>query len=98
VPALEQQVVLGLGHGTSGDEEQRGGDLDGTHQGDFVSRDLRGTIDGDAVRIRRSWEHGDSLNYTFSGNVRGDEFAGDVSLGEYLDARFSAKRHASGRA
>jgi L-seryl-tRNA(Ser) seleniumtransferase len=80
------------------DVRQRGNDLDGTHQGDFVSRDLRGTIDGDSVRIRSSWEHGDSLNYTFSGKVKGDEMAGDLSLGEYLDARFSAKRHASGRA
>lgn len=80
------------------DIRQRGNDLDGTHQGDFVSRDLRGTIDGDAVRIRSSWEHGDSLNYTFTGKVAGDEMTGDLSLGEYLDARFSAKRHASGRA
>jgi len=80
------------------DIRQRGNDLDGTHQGDFVSRDLRGTIDGDAVRVRSSWEHGDSLNYGFSGKVAGDEMSGDVSLGEYLDARFSAKRHASGRA
>ncbi len=80
------------------DIRQRGNDLDGTHQGDFVSRDLRGTIDGDDVRIRSSWEHGDSLNYTFTGKVAGDEMAGDLSLGEYLDARFSAKRHASGRA
>jgi L-seryl-tRNA(Ser) seleniumtransferase len=76
---------------------QRGNELDGTHQGDFESRDLRGTIDGDAVRIRSAWEHGDSLNYTFTGRVSGDELAGDVSLGEYLDARFSAKRHASRR-
>ena len=47
------------------------------------------------------WEsglYGDSLNYTFTGKVAGDEMAGDVSLGEYLDARFTAKRHASGRA
>ena len=51
------------------------------------------------VRIRSSWRaHGDSLNYTFTGTVTGDEMAGDVSLGEYLDARFSAKRHAAGRA
>jgi seryl-tRNA(Sec) selenium transferase len=76
---------------------QRGNDLDGTHQGDFEARDLRGTIDGDAVRIRSSWEHGDSLNYTFTGRVSGDEIAGELSLGEYLDARFSAKRHASRR-
>jgi L-seryl-tRNA(Ser) seleniumtransferase len=77
---------------------QKGNDLDGVHHGDFEARDLRGTIDGDAVRVRSSWEHGDSLNYTFTGKVSGDEMAGDVSLGEYLDARFTAKRHASGRA
>jgi L-seryl-tRNA(Ser) seleniumtransferase len=77
---------------------QRGNDIDGTHQGDFESRDLRGTIDGDAVRIRSHWEHGDSLRYTFTGRVGGDEMNGEVDLGEYLEARFSARRHASGRA
>jgi L-seryl-tRNA(Ser) seleniumtransferase len=77
---------------------QKGNDLDGVHQGDFESRDLRGTIDGDAVQVRSHWEHGDSLNYAFTGKVAGDEMAGEVSLGEYLDARFTAKRHASGRA
>lgn len=80
------------------DIRQRGNDLDGTHQGDFVSRDVRGTIDGDAVRLRSHWEHGDSLNYTFTGRVAGDEIAGEADLGEYLDARFTAKRHAPGRA
>jgi L-seryl-tRNA(Ser) seleniumtransferase len=75
------------------DVRQRGNDLDGTHQGDFVSRDLRGTIDGDSVRIRSSWEHGDSVHYTFTGKVSGDEMAGELNMGEYLDARFTAKRH-----
>jgi L-seryl-tRNA(Ser) seleniumtransferase len=77
---------------------QKGNDLDGVHQGDFESRDLRGTIDGDSVRIRSHWEHGDSLSYAFTGKVAGDEMAGDVSLGEYLDARFTAKRRAARRA
>jgi L-seryl-tRNA(Ser) seleniumtransferase len=77
---------------------QKGNDLDGVHQGNFEARDLKGTIDGSDVRIRSSWEHGDSLSYTFTGKVAGDEMSGDVSLGEYLDARFTAKRHASGRA
>jgi seryl-tRNA(Sec) selenium transferase len=77
---------------------QKGNDLDGVHQGDFESRDLRGTIDGDGVRLRSHWEHGDSISYTFTGKVAGDEMTGDVDLGEYLDARFTAKRHASGRA
>ncbi|HUL78814.1 MAG TPA: aminotransferase class V-fold PLP-dependent enzyme, partial [Vicinamibacteria bacterium] len=73
---------------------QRGNDLDGVHQGDFESRDLEGTIDGDAVRIRSAWAHGDEINYTFTGTVKGDEMAGEVGLGEYLGARFTAKRHA----
>ena len=72
---------------------QRGNDLDGTHQGDFLSRDLRGTIDGDAVRIRSAYNHGDELNYTFTGTLKGDEMAGELDMGEYLGARWTAKRH-----
>jgi L-seryl-tRNA(Ser) seleniumtransferase len=79
---------------------QRGSDLDGTHQGDFVSRDLRGTIDGATVRISSNYDesHGDSVNFTFTGTVSGNEMTGDLEMGEYLGARFSARRHASGRA
>jgi L-seryl-tRNA(Ser) seleniumtransferase len=76
---------------------QRGNELDGTHQGDFLSRDLRGTIDASAVRLRSSYDHGDSLNYTFSGTVTGDEMGGELDLGEYLGARWTARRHAARR-
>jgi L-seryl-tRNA(Ser) seleniumtransferase len=76
---------------------QRGNDLDGTHQGDFLSRDLRGTIDASQVRLRSAYDHGDSLNYTFSGTVTGDEMGGDLDLGEYLGARWTARRHAARR-
>ena len=72
---------------------QRGNDVAGTHQGDFVSRDLRGTIDGDAVRLHSRYSHADELRYTFSGTLKGDEMAGELDLGEYLGARFSARRH-----
>ena len=50
---------------------QHGSDIDGTHAGDFVSRDLTGTIDGDSVRLRSSYgeAHGDALNFTFIGKV-----------------------------
>jgi len=79
---------------------QRGSDLDGTHQGDFLSRDLSGTVDGDAVTIRSAYAHGDELNYAFSGTVAGDTMGGELDLGEYLKARWSAVRHvpAKGRA
>jgi L-seryl-tRNA(Ser) seleniumtransferase len=74
---------------------QRGNDLDGVHQGDFVSRDLAGTIDGDAVLIRSHYpeSHGDALHFTFTGRVSGDEMTGELDMGEYLGARFAAKRH-----
>jgi L-seryl-tRNA(Ser) seleniumtransferase len=75
---------------------QRGGDVDGQHQGDFVSRDLSGTVDGDHVRLRSDFpeSNGDALGYTFTGRASADEMAGDVDMGEYLEARFTAKRHA----
>jgi uncharacterized pyridoxal phosphate-dependent enzyme len=75
---------------------QRGNQIDGSHQGNFVSRDLSGSIDGDAVRIRSFYgeEHGDALAFTFSGTVTGESLAGTLDMGEYLGATWTAKRHA----
>jgi uncharacterized pyridoxal phosphate-dependent enzyme len=82
---------------------QRGREIDGAHQGDFVSRNLSGSLDGDAVRIRSAYgeEHGDALNFTFSGNVvsgNTDEMTGTLDMGEYLGARWTAKRRVASRA
>ncbi len=76
---------------------QRGGDIDGAHRGDFVSRDLAGTIEGDTVKIRSNYgeSHGDALNYSFSGKVAGDRMEGTLEMGEYLGARWTARRHGS---
>lgn len=78
---------------------QKGNDVDGQHQGDFVTRDLAGSVDGDAVRLRSdvSESGGDALAYTFTGKATADEITGELDLGEYLKARFTAKRHASAR-
>jgi len=73
---------------------QRGNEIDGAHHGDFVARDVVGTIDGEAVRIRSSYHaNGDALDYTFTGKVAGDEMAGELDMGEYLGARWTARRH-----
>jgi L-seryl-tRNA(Ser) seleniumtransferase len=79
---------------------QRGSEIDGMHQGDFVSREARGTIEGDRVRIRSEYpeSHGDALSFTFSGTLAGDEITGELDMGEYLKARFTAKRHIVQRA
>jgi hypothetical protein len=73
---------------------QRGNEIDGAHRGDFVSRDVTGTIDGDTVRIRSAYDesNGDALNYTFNGKVTGDEMGGSLDMGEYLRAQWTAKR------
>jgi L-seryl-tRNA(Ser) seleniumtransferase len=78
---------------------QRGNDLDGAHRGDFVTRDLTGSIDGNAVRIRSAFgeEHGDSLSYTFTGTLTGDEMGGTLDMGEYLKGTWSARRRAGRR-
>ena len=78
---------------------QRGHEIDGTHQGDFVSRDLSGTIHGETVRIRSVYteKHGDALAFSFSGQVSGDGIAGTLDMGEYLSATWTATRHSASR-
>jgi L-seryl-tRNA(Ser) seleniumtransferase len=64
-----------------------------------VTRDLTGTIDGSAVRIRSAFgeEHGDSLSYTFTGTLTGEEMGGTLDMGEYLKGTWTARRRAGRR-
>jgi hypothetical protein len=74
--------------------EQHGADLVGTHQGEFVSGDLSGKVIANQVRFRSSQRiEGQRLSYEFTGTVDGDKMAGNVNLGEYGAARWSAQRH-----
>jgi L-seryl-tRNA(Ser) seleniumtransferase len=74
--------------------KQEGNLLAGTHRGQAVARELAGMIDGDAVKFRSSVDEtviGNALTFTFTGKVSGDTMAGDVDLGEYLKARWTAR-------
>ena len=75
---------------------QQGNDLDGSHRGDFITRDLTGTIDGNRVRIHSAYgeEHGDALSFTFTGTVTGDTMTGTLDMGEYLGAAWTGVRRA----
>jgi L-seryl-tRNA(Ser) seleniumtransferase len=77
---------------TSLNLRQRGNEIDGAHRGDFISRDLPGTIDGDSVRLRSflGEQSGDPIAYTFTGKVTGDEMGGTLDMGEYLGGKWSA--------
>ena len=78
---------------------QKGNDLGGLHQGEFRTREITGTLDGDAVRIRSAFgeQHGDSINLTFTGKVTGDQMGGALDMGEYLGATWTATRRTSAR-
>ena len=75
--------------------KQQGNRIEGAHQGDFVSRDLAGDIAGDRVRMASTYteRHGDALSFEFTGRVSGDEMSGTLDMGEYLTAKWTAKRH-----
>ena len=77
--------------------KQQGNQIDGSHRGDFVSRDLLGSIDGAQVRLASSYDeaNGDALNFTFTGTLTGDELSGTLEMGEYLGAKWTATRHAT---
>ncbi|MBL8220267.1 MAG: aminotransferase class V-fold PLP-dependent enzyme [Bryobacterales bacterium] len=74
--------------------EQNGNRLQGTHQGDYSTRDVWGSIEGNQVKLR-SVERvpGDMIVFTFAGTLAGDSISGPVFMGEYLNAKFTAKRH-----
>jgi L-seryl-tRNA(Ser) seleniumtransferase len=76
--------------------QQQDGRIRGVHRGEFVARDLAGAIDGDTVEFRSSLPEeaiGNALNFTFTGKIKGATMSGDLDMGEYLSARWSAKRH-----
>jgi uncharacterized pyridoxal phosphate-dependent enzyme len=76
--------------------EQDGNRLQGSHKGDFSVRDVYGIIEGDQVKLRSMTAErgtGDSVTFTFAGTVSGDTISGPIYMGEYLNAKFTAKRY-----
>ncbi len=74
--------------------EQDGENLTGTHKGDLLSGDLRGTVKANEVRVRSSFRYeGTRIGYSFEGKLENGVLAGTVSMGEYGNARWTAKRH-----
>ena len=73
--------------------EQEGNWIKGTHKSDFSTQEIAGMIEGDALKLRSNYRiPGDSISYWFSAKVFDNTLAGSVFLGEYLTAKFTAKR------
>jgi len=101
VADLSGEWLVSLAYAASTGEQtlvlrQQGNRLAGTHRGEYLARELAGVIDGDSVSIRSSVDEtviGNSLTFTFTGKVTGETMSGDLDMGEYLTARWSAKRY-----
>lgn len=91
-------VQLSFVSGTSAHQiefEQKGSQLTGIHRGEVLSGDLAGVVEGRDVRFRSSHHiEGTNLHYSFAGTVNGSAMSGEVGLGEYGAAQWSATRHA----
>ncbi|MFN7934689.1 MAG: aminotransferase class V-fold PLP-dependent enzyme [Bryobacteraceae bacterium] len=78
--------------------EQKSASLVGSHHGEFLDSDLRGSVSGNEVFFSSSHRYeGTRIGYEFQGQVSGDTMTGKVGLGEYGEATFTAKRHSYGR-
>src|SRR5690606_38964572 len=77
--------------------EQKGDELVGMHFGDRTQGEVRGWVAGDNVHFssRHRWEGG-SFGFNFEGKLSGETITGEVDMGEYFTAPFTAKRHEDG--
>ena len=74
--------------------EQDGEELVGTHTGEMAGGDLSGWLQGDEVHFKSSHRYeGGRFEFDFHGKIEGDAMEGEVELGEYGSARWSARRH-----
>lgn len=73
--------------------KQNGNWLSGNYHGTFQRMSAEGYMDGDQFRLRCSWRKtGNQLVYIFVGKLDQGKITGDVHLGEYRTAKFTASR------
>jgi D-glucosaminate-6-phosphate ammonia-lyase len=74
--------------------EQDGNWIKGSHKGDFSMRDMVGILDGNQVKLSSADKHiADHIPFIFHGTASGEKMSGEIFMGEYIRAAFSATRH-----
>jgi hypothetical protein len=67
--------------------------LSGEQKGELFNATFHGQVDADHVMLNSVMRpNGYYVKYTFTGVVSGNSFSGDVNLGEYGDATFTATK------
>jgi D-glucosaminate-6-phosphate ammonia-lyase len=77
-------------------EQQEGNWLEGSHTGEYSTREMVGTIDDNQVKFYSYYKSPDdpnSFGMTFYGTLTGDSIAGEIDMGEYITAKFTAKKY-----
>ncbi len=70
---------------------QDGTAITGKQAGEIFNADLRGKVQGDHAELRSTMDaNGSQIIFTFSGTVSGSNYSGNVNLGEYGIATFTA--------
>lgn len=74
--------------------EQDGNWIQGLHKGEYTVRDMRGSIEGNVIKLRSVDRHAaDFITFIFSGTLSGETISGSIYMGEYRTAKFVAKRN-----
>jgi seryl-tRNA(Sec) selenium transferase len=74
--------------------EQEGNWIKGSHKGDFSMRDMVGILDGDQVKLSSADTLvADHIPFIFYGTASDEKISGEVFMGEYIRAGFTASRH-----
>jgi len=74
--------------------EQDGNWVQGSHKSDFAMREMVGSVEGDQVKLSSSDRLvADNIPFIFSGTVNDDTMSGQIYMGEYISAQFTAKRN-----
>jgi hypothetical protein len=73
--------------------KQDGTTLSGTYKGALGEAPVTGTVKGNEVTIKfKANAQGADLDVTYQGTVEGDTMKGKLSLGEFGDGTFTAKK------
>jgi len=73
--------------------KQNGNALTGEHKGEVYDAELQGAIHGDQLTLRSNMAvPGNAIHWTFEGSVRGNTASGNVNMGEYGPATWTATK------
>ena len=73
--------------------EQQGNELKGGYRSQYEWTEVKGQVNGDQVEFStRLGYQSNRVTYSYTGTVAGDTMSGDVDLGEYWSAKWTAKK------